>query len=208
MKISYAITVCNEATEIQTLVSFLLDNKRLEDEIVILFDSKNGTKGVEQYLRAKSVNSEFAWHAGEFDNHFADWKNKLTGLCSGDYIFQIDADEVPNTALIKNLPTILECNPNNEVYLVPRVNTVEGLTDEHINKWRWNVNENNWVNWPDYQMRIYRNIPQRIKWIRPVHEILEGYKTYTTLPDDEAYCLYHPKEIKKQEKQNKMYEKL
>jgi len=207
MKISYAITVCNEATEIQTLVSFLLDNKRLEDEIVILFDSKNGTKGVEQYLRAKSVNSEFAWHAGEFDNHFADWKNKLTGLCSGDYIFQIDADEVPNTALIKNLPTILECNPNNEVYLVPRVNTVKGLTKEHISKWKWAVDDKGWVNFPDYQWRIWKN-NKDIKWINKVHEKLEGYSTYAGLPAQEHYSLYHHKTIDKQVKQNNYYDTL
>ena len=38
MKISYAITVCNEFLEIQKLVPFLLDNKRQQDEIVILYD--------------------------------------------------------------------------------------------------------------------------------------------------------------------------
>ena len=144
MKISYAITVCNEFVEIQNLVSFLLENKRTEDEIVILYDSNNGDEAIEEYLRAKSVNSEFAWHKGEFDNHFANWKNKLKDLCNGDYIFQIDADEIPHKLLIENLPTILKDNPGNEVYLVPRVNTVEGLTQEHIDKWRWNVNDKGW----------------------------------------------------------------
>ena len=42
MKISYAITVCNEFIEIQTLVNFLLKHKRQEDEIVILYDINNG----------------------------------------------------------------------------------------------------------------------------------------------------------------------
>ena len=125
MKISYAITVCNEFVEIQRLVRFLLENKRYEDEIVILYDSKNGDLEIENYLRAHSVNSEFSWHKGEFNNHFADWKNRLTELCSGDYIFQIDADEIPNKALLENLPEILQANSDHEVYYVPRVNTVE-----------------------------------------------------------------------------------
>ena len=90
MKISYAITVCNEFVEIQKLVLFLLDHKRNEDEIVILYDTKNGDKGVEEFLRSHSVNNDFVWHEGNFDNHFADWKNHLTSLCNGDYIFQID----------------------------------------------------------------------------------------------------------------------
>lgn len=207
MKISYAITVCNEFVEIQNLVRFLLENKRPEDEIVILYDEKNGEEGVEEFLRAKSVNAEFSWHSGEFNNHFSDWKNKLTSFCSGDYIFQIDADEIPHDILIDRLPEILESNPNNEVYLVPRVNTVKGLTNEHIQKWRWNVDEEDRVNWPDYQWRIWKNKPE-IKWKNKVHEVLEGYKTYAPLPALPDLALYHPKTIERQEKQNEYYDSL
>ena len=207
MKISYAITVCNEFVEIQKLVSFLLENKRYDDNIVILYDSKNGNPEIEAYLRSHSVNSEFSWHKGEFDGHFADWKNKLTELCSGDYIFQIDADEIPNKILLDNLPAILEANPDNEVYYVPRVNTVEGLTQEHINKWRWRVDEKGWVNWPDYQMRIWKNKPE-IKWRNKVHEVLEGHKNFSALPAQEELALYHPKDIVRQEKQNAFYDTL
>ena len=207
MKISYAVTVCSEFVEIQNLVSFLLENKRTEDEIVILYDSKNGDGAIEEYLRAKSVNSEFAWHKDEFDNHFANWKNKLKDLCSGDYIFQIDADEIPHKLLIENLPLIIKDNPDNEVYLVPRVNTVEGLTQEHIDKWRWNVNDKGWVNWPDLQWRIWKNLPE-IKWVNKVHERLDGFKTYSALPPQEELSIYHPKDIERQEKQNAYYDTL
>ena len=108
MKISYAITVCNEFIEIQRLINFLLKNKRPEDEIVVLYDSKNGNKSIEQFLRAKSINSEFAWTSGEFKGHFADWKNKLTSLCKGEYIFQIDADEMVDEYVLRLLPQVLE----------------------------------------------------------------------------------------------------
>tara|TARA_B100000424_G_scaffold271556_1_gene274834 strand:+ start:3596 stop:4219 length:624 start_codon:yes stop_codon:yes gene_type:complete len=207
MKISYAITVCNEFVEIQKLVLFLLKHKRDKDEIVILYDYKNGDKGVEEFLRSHSVNSEFIWHKGEFNHHFADWKNHLTDLCTGDFIFQIDADEIPNKQLIYSLPEILKGNPNNEVYLVPRVNTVEGLTNEHIQKWRWNVNERGWVNWPDNQWRIWKK-KDEIKWKNKVHEVLEGYKTYAALPPMEELALYHPKTIDRQVKQNEYYNTL
>ena len=205
--LTYAITVCNEEVELQKLVTLLLAHKRSQDSIVILYDKKNGSKGVEEYLRSHSVNGEFSWHADEFNNHFADWKNKLGSLCNTDYIFQIDADEMPNVTLLENLPLILEQNPDNEVYLVPRVNTVEGLTQEHIQKWGWNVNEKGWVNWPDYQWRIWKNKPE-IKWKNKVHEVLEGFKTYAPLHDTELLALYHPKDIKRQEKQNKYYSTL
>jgi hypothetical protein len=207
MRISYAITVCNEFLEIQRLVHFLLKHKRMQDNIVILYDEANGDPEIEAFLRSHSQNGEFAWHKGKFDRHFADWKNKLTSLCNGDYIFQIDADEYPSEDLIQALPEIIELNPEMDIYLVPRVNTVEGLTPEHIAKWGWNVTDTGWVNWPDFQWRIWRNVPE-IKWVNKVHERLDGFKTYTMLPDVEYFALYHPKTIDKQEKQNSYYDTL
>lgn len=211
MKISYAITVCNELEEIEELLPYLFEHIRSEDEVVVLYDKKNGTKKTRQYLNLVALsNSEdetFRLEEGEFEGHFANWKNKLSSYCNGDYIFQIDADEIPNRELIRNLPDILQSNPDNEVYLVPRVNTVEGLTQQHIEKWRWNVNEKGWVNWPDYQYRIWKNKP-KIRWKNKVHEVLEGMKTYAPLPPQEEFALYHHKHIERQEKQNEYYNKL
>jgi len=207
MRISYAITVCTEFLEIQRLINFLLKHKRTQDDIVVLFDEANGDKEIEAYLRSHSVNGEFSWYAGKFKRHFADWKNKLTSYCTGDYIFQIDADEIPTKTLIEYLPDIIEGNPTVDVLLVPRINTVEGLTNKHIQQWGWNVNSNGWVNFPDYQWRIWQNKPE-IKWKNKVHEVLEGYKIMSTLPSEEEYCLHHPKTIKKQEKQNSYYDTL
>lgn len=208
MKISYAITVCNEFVEIQKLVNFLRENKRQQDEIVILFDQKNGTDEVAAWLtkQNKYPNVQF-WRGLDFEGHFANWKNLLTSYCEGDYIFQIDADEIPNKQLIDNLPAILESNPDNEVYLVPRVNTVEGLTDIHTSKWRWNVNTKGWINWPDYQWRVWKNKPE-IKWVNKVHEKLDGYSSYALLPAREELALYHPKDIERQERQNAYYDTL
>lgn len=140
MKISYGITVCNEFVEIQNLLTFLLEHKRDEDEITILFDVNNGDDKVEEYLKAKSVNNEFNWIKSNFKGHFADWKNYLTTLCSGDFIFQIDADEIPNSTLIKYLPEILELN-NIDLYAVPRINTVDNIGLSHVKKWGWNISK-------------------------------------------------------------------
>ena len=209
MKISYAITVCDEFLEIQRLLSLLLNNKRRQDEVVVLVDlSKNKpTSELLRYLHELSSEDYITLVEDTFNRHFADWKNILTKSCKGDYIFQIDADELPNLVLIQNLPIILESNPDNEVYLVPRVNTVEGLTPEHIQMWGWNVNDKKWVNWPDYQWRIWKNKPG-IKWKNKVHEVLDGHKSYAALPSQEEYALYHPKDILKQEKQNAYYNTL
>jgi hypothetical protein len=207
MKISYAITVCNEFVEIQRLVNFLLKNKRQQDEIVILYDQKNGNEEIATWLKQYNKLPNVQFWRGFFEGHFADWKNKLTEYCSGDYIFQIDADEMPHRYLLDNLPEILEGNNDLEVLLVPRVNTVEGLTQEHIQKWRWNVDTEGRVNWPDYQWRIWKNTPD-IKWINKVHERLDGFKTYAPLPDNESYALFHPKTVERQERQNNYYSSL
>ncbi len=207
MKISYAITVCNELDEITRLLNFLIKKKRKQDEIIILFDKANGSPEVWDRLIELKGDNCCEYHAKTFKHHFADWKNYLTTLCNGDYIFQIDADEIPHDVLIETLPEMLEGNPDNEVYLVPRVNTVSGLTQEHISKWRWNVDEEDRVNWPDYQWRIWKNKPE-IKWVNKVHEKLEGFNTYALMPALPELALYHPKTIQKQVKQNEYYDTL
>jgi hypothetical protein len=208
MKISYAITVCNEFEEIQKLIPLLLEHKREEDEIVIQQDSRGSVKGlpdvkVKEYCEGLS---NVKYITFDLNNHFANFKNNLTDNCTGDYIFQIDADEIPNKFLIENLPHIIQSN-DFDVCMVPRVNTVEGLTETHIQKWGWKVNEKGWVNWPDRQWRIYKNSPN-IKWVNKVHEKLEGFKTYTALPSDPVFALYHPKHIERQETQNNYYDTL
>jgi hypothetical protein len=208
MKISYAIPVCNEVTEITKLLNFLEKHIDKKDEIIVLFDTNNGSPSVEQFLRAKSVNPTFfQWYPYHFDGHFANMKNHLKSLCTGDWILQFDADELPHESLITNLKEVLKLNPTTEMFLVPRVNTVEGLTQEHISKWRWNINEKGWVNWPDYQTRIIQNGP-KIKWQNKVHEQIVGISTKGALPMEEEWCLYHPKDIKRQEAQNAFYDTL
>jgi hypothetical protein len=207
MKISYAITVCNELEEIKCLINFLHQHKRPEDEICVLLDKPKASPELLYQLSVYSSEGFIILTESEFKGHFADWKNQLMNLCSGDFIFQIDADELPNKYLIESLPEILETNSSVEAYVVPRVNTVEGLTPEHITKWGWHVNENGWVNWPDYQWRIYKNTPD-IKWKNKVHEVIEGYKTMAQLPAYEDLALYHPKTIQRQEKQNNYYNSL
>lgn len=207
MKISYAITVCNELHEAKRLLDLLIKLKREQDEIVVLLDKPKASKRLEILLESYAHSHAIVLVIDYFDGHFADWKNKLNSFCTGDYIFQIDADEYPQEDLIANLPDFFEANPTVEVYVVPRVNTVEGITPEHIAKWGWRVNENGWVNFPDYQWRIYKNSPY-IRWKNKVHEVIEGYKVMAQIPAYENFSLYHPKTIERQEKQNSYYNTL
>jgi hypothetical protein len=207
MKISYAITVCNELAEVKDLLDSLLRHKREQDEIVVLLDKPKASKELEEYLFYLGDRGSIVFIIDYFDGHFADWKNKLNSFCTGDYIFNIDADEYPSSDLVMILPGILENNPSVEAYLVPRVNTVIGITQEHVNKWGWRVNEAGWINWPDWQVRIYKNTTE-ICWKNRVHETLDGITTYANLPMEEGYALQHPKTIERQERQNAYYETL
>lgn len=208
MTISYAIPVCNEFVEIQNLIAFLLKNKRPEDEIIVLYDSNNGDKEVETYLRKMNTDkTRFRWASYEFDGNFAEMKNRLNSMCSKDYIFQIDADEMPNEYMMKIIPQMLEVNKETDLIRVPRINKVEGLTEAHIQKWGWRVDNEGRINWPDLQWRIYRNDP-RIRWHGEVHEKIIGHATHAVLPMEEDFALTHNKTIERQEKQNAFYETL
>ncbi len=141
MRISYAITVCNEFEEIQRLIPFLLEHKREEDEIVVQQDITELDDRVYKYLSGQEEEGNIIYRAYTLNKDFAQFKNHLNSLCSGDFIVNLDVDEIPNKDLITILPPILENNPNIEAYWVPRVNTVEGLGLSHVQKWGWNVSK-------------------------------------------------------------------
>jgi|TARA_R110000824_G_scaffold111106_2_gene259371 glycosyltransferase involved in cell wall biosynthesis len=204
MKISYSILTHNETDSLLKLIEFLVKHKDEEDEIVIL-DDYSDNKKTKEILDIMCSMHEITFEQRHLLKDYAGQKNYLTRMCKGSYIVNIDADELPHKQLMKNIKPILESNPTVDLYWVPRVNTVEGLTAQHVTKWRWTVNLDGWVNFPDYQGRIWRNRPN-ILWKNKVHEVLSGYKEHAFLPEEEEYCFYHHKEIKRQEEQNKFYE--
>lgn len=204
MKISYAITVCDEVNEIKVLLPFLIKNKRIEDEIVILFDEKNGDSNLLDYLLGfNKLPNVQTWRGIGWNNNFADWKNKLNDYCLGDFIFQLDADEMINKEFMDLLPSLFELNSETEIFYLPRINTVEGINEEHIKKWGWNVNKLGYINHPDYQGRIYK---KGLMWESKVHEKIIGAKYYSILPTEDIYSIIHHKKIEKQERQNKFYQ--
>jgi len=196
--ISYAITACNEHVELDRLLNQLARNIRREDEIVIQLDT-TATPEVKYIVDSWSTMKRVDF---PLNNDFASFKNNLKSHCTKDYIFQIDADEYLSDQLMGWLPAILETNNEVEMFSVPRINTVEGLTEDHIKQWGWNVNENGWVNYPDYQNRIFKNKPE-IHWVNKVHEKIIGAKVISQIPFE--FDLIHPKTIERQEKQNQFY---
>lgn len=211
MRISFCITACNEHAELESLLDLLIKAELdYEYEIIVQLDSLH-TKEVQDVcgsFRANNPTVSYRIIVYPLRNNFAEFKNNLLKHTSGDYIFQIDADELPSLDLLRALPDI--CKNGVDVIAVPRINLVRGITERHIKVWRWNMNSNGWINFPDYQVRIIRNSPE-IRWKNKVHEVVDGYKTYAKLEGTESWCeyyLYHEKSIEKQILQNSKYENI
>jgi hypothetical protein len=206
MKISYGLTVCNEHIELNNLLNYLSNRIDNEDEIIVVYDQNRVTEEVKSVLNL-FIRENYSFYPFNFQQNFLENKNYMNSKCTGDYIFQIDADEIPEEFLLENLKIVLEDNPV-DLLITPRKNIVPGLTQEHIDKWRWNVNENGWVNWPDSQKRIYKNDPN-IQWKgHQIHGMVEGYKSYAALPLEEEWSIIHNKTIDRQEQQNDRYTKI
>ena len=205
MRISYAIPVWNEHEELERLLKQLVEYKRPVDEIVVQCDQGNTTQQV--YTVLDKYDRHVKVVQFPLKGNFAAYKNNLKASCTGEWIFQIDADEYLDIRFLKQVPNILEQNPTVDLFLVPRINKVNGLTEEHIKKWGWKVDQHGWVNFPDYQTRILQNSP-KINWVSKVHEVLTGHTNYTMLPAQEEYCLVHIKDIARQERQNNFYNTL
>jgi|TARA_A100001391_G_scaffold39425_1_gene21929 glycosyltransferase involved in cell wall biosynthesis len=205
LKISYGITVYNETDELNRLLEILIHKTDEEDEIVICVDGDDdGVRFVldswtQQYAHRKMIKV----YQRKLDKDFASHKNSVIENSSGDYIFHIDADEYPHEILLSQLKDILQINEVDLIW-IPRVNTVDGFTQEDVQRWGWRVSEQGWINYPDYQARVFKN-KKEIRWTRPLHEYITGCKTYSHLPPQEELSLYHPKTKQKQEQQNKFY---
>lgn len=207
MKISFAITVSKEINEIKELVPFLLKHKRPKDEIVILFDQKNGNKEILDFLLPFNIKPNVqTWRSLDFNHNFAEWKNILNSYCSGDYIFQLDADEMITEYMVKNISEIISMNKEVGLFYLPRINIVNGITQDHIDRWGWRIDDLGRINFPDYQGRVYK---KGLEWQGRVHERIVGAELYSLLPsDEESYCIKHYKEITRQEQQNNLYSNL
>ena len=195
MKLSYAICVCNEDKELYSLLNFLKKVKDNEDEINVLVDSAHVTEGVRKVL--KHFETDVVQNDRDFDGKFATHRNYHIEKCTGDYIFQIDADEMPQEALIKNLKQIL-INSTIDALVIPRINIHPGSTDEWIKRCNFNVNEIGWINWPDQQYRIFRRSPE-IRYNRELHEMLVGAERVAQVTNDPQLALWHIKTVEKQD---------
>jgi glycosyltransferase involved in cell wall biosynthesis len=206
VSVSYCITTHNEGSVyLEPLLFKLTKNLSDEDEIIVVDDFSDESTTLSVLDKYKDKIKLFKH---KLDGDFAAHKNFAKNQCTKQYIFFIDGDENFHDNLLGTLKEILINNQTIDLFLVPRVNVVPGLTKEHIDKWGWRVDSRNYINYPDYQTRIVINSPN-IRWEGKVHERLVGHETHASLPDEtQDYCLLHVKALKRQEDQNAFYQTL
>lgn len=193
MKLTYTIQVCNESRELFSLVNFLQKVKDDEDEINIVVDTNNVTEKVEDVL------AFFSDGIHVFRRPFDDFcknTNYHKSVANGDYIFHIDADEMPQETLIRKLKEIIDTS-GAEVLYVPRMNIHPGATKAFLDEMKFNVNEAGWVNWPDYQGRVYKNADY-ISWSDELHSKLIGTNKVAAIQADPSLGMWHIKSLEKQ----------
>jgi len=195
MKVSYTIQVCNESRELFSLVNFLLKVKDSEDDVTVIVDSRNKTDKVARVL--DHFRDRVAVYERPFDN-FVDNSNFHIEKATGDYIFGLDADEMPQEALIRNFKRAIT-ETDADVIWIPRINIHPGGTQEFFQKYKFHVNENGWINWPDYQGRIYKRNGV-IKWGHDaIHTKLVGTTKSIQLQPAPHLAMWHIKSIEKQD---------
>jgi len=204
MNLSYAICACNESRELSDLLEFLDTTRdKKTSEIVILIDSSNTTKNVTNVLKAHADKTRV--YTRDFNNDFAEHKNFLNSKCNGTWIFNIDADEIPREILVKEVEKFTSnTHPSVDAVVIPRINICPGYTKDFIKSHKFTINDLGWINWPDYQVRIFKN---GFKWEGKVHEKLnlEKVAAFSKEPNP-LYSLWHVKSVGRQNKQNLLYD--
>ena len=137
MKLSYLITCHNESRTLLGCLTNLFHHKDDEDEIVILDDFSDDPKTQEILKVAKATGARVFLHA--LDKNYGVHKNFGNEQCTGDWIFQIDGDEIPNPNLIINIKSIIEANPAIELFFVARINDYIGVTQKDAQTWGWRL---------------------------------------------------------------------
>ena len=203
MKLSYVIGVCNEHLELSNLLIFLKEVIDKNHEVVVVVDSNKVTKQVEEVLEnhidwVKRFDKPF-----EFD--FSKHKNFFANVTKGEYIFNLDADEIPQEFLINMIENIVNKPDAPDLIAVPRINICPGYTQRFLKENKFSCNELGWINWPDYQGRVYK---RHLKWSGKVHEKIQGAKKSIGLQADPKLALWHIKSTTKQNKQNVSYSTL
>lgn len=138
IKVSYTILTHNEVDTLSTVLNHIQKHKTMWDEVIIVDDYSDNLETI-KILSWAEHELEFKVFRNKLNGDFAQQKNFAASKCTNEYIFNIDADELMTDFFMEHYKEILHLNSDVEMYRLPRLNTVEGLTLNHIERWRWNI---------------------------------------------------------------------
>ena len=130
----------------------------------------------------------------KWEYNFEIQKNSSLEQANQEWRVWIDADETYEPLFWNQLSWYIRDGELRGVDCinVPRINTVDGLTKEFADKQAWNLSYFDWVNYPDYQQRIFKS---HCKFAGRTHERIINVKKDAALVG--AHCL-HPKTLERQ----------
>ena len=132
----------------------------------------------------------------KWQDNFEIQKNFALDATTQEWRLLIDADEQYEHLFWNQLPWHIvqaEVNASNCVS-VPRINIVDGLTKEMVEENGWILSHFNWINYPDYQQRLYK---RSCKYVGQTHELIVGDKNPTGIMGQH---IIHRKTLARQER--------
>jgi len=135
--ISYLVTCKNTGLSLQFLLERLYKyNQNCE---CIILDDYSDDSNTLQVLNNISNNNFFKIYKHKLDRNYSEHKNYGKTFCQGEYIFQIDDDEMPAETLLESLIELIDLNKDVELFWIPRINDFKGVTDIEAKKWGWRL---------------------------------------------------------------------
>lgn len=159
MKLSVTLAVLNEEKNLARCLEAVKD---IAFEIVIVVD-QNSTDATEKIARQYTTKVFSQKH----DDNFHKIKQTAIAKATGDWILQLDADEVVSPELKKEIKQTIDRNPEENGFWIPRANFFLGRFLKKGGAY------------PDYTMRLYRRAKGNLPG-QSVHEqaIVEGKVGY------------------------------
>ena len=138
--VCFCITVCNEHIELDKLLTQLSIIDDVQYQVIVQGDTGNVTSEVMSVVNHHAESfGYFQYIEYPLNCNFSEFKNNLFQYAESEWIFQLDADEYIAEDMLIHIDELLDNDPTMDAYHISRINTVEGITLNEIDAWKWNI---------------------------------------------------------------------